>query len=68
MTWLLYWESFEALHHFANSSHHTSLTKWYNEKSKGKDYHIGVMHETYDVPAHHWETIYVNMKPFGLGK
>ena len=65
---MLYWESAEALHYYANSSKHVDLMKWYMERSKATGYHIGVMHEMYDVPASHWETIYLNMRPFGLGE
>jgi hypothetical protein len=29
--------------------------------------HIGIMHETYAVPKGHWETVYLNFTPFGMG-
>jgi len=55
------------LHHYANSGKHVDIAKWYLAKAKGDKYHIGIMHEVYDVPAGHWETIYLNMRPFGFG-
>lgn len=68
IVWLLYWDNHDALHHYANNGKHYQAMKWYNTRAKSKGFHIGVMHEVYDVPRQHWETIYVNMKPFGLGK
>ncbi|EXJ91412.1 hypothetical protein A1O1_04524, partial [Capronia coronata CBS 617.96] len=65
--WLLYWETPEALHHFASSSMHPKLVQEYQARAKDTGYHLGVMHEVYDVPARHWETIYVNMRPFAMG-
>jgi len=35
---------------------------------KGKHLSVGIMHETYVVPAGNWETIYHNFVPFGLGE
>lgn len=28
--------------------------------------HIGIMHETYEVPQGHWENISHNFRPFGI--
>lgn len=30
--------------------------------------HIGIMHEVFAAPKGHWESCFVNMKPFGMGK
>jgi heme-degrading monooxygenase HmoA len=69
IVWLIYWESLEALHHWANSESHSNAMRMYQTKSqKNSNYPLAVMHETYDVPAGHWETIYLNFRPFGLGK
>jgi len=29
---------------------------------------VGVWHETYEIKPGNWESIYVNMPPFGAGK
>ncbi|EXJ93248.1 hypothetical protein A1O3_01805 [Capronia epimyces CBS 606.96] len=65
--WLLYWETPEALHHFAISSMHPKLVQEYQRQASASGYHVGIMHEVYDVPARHWETIYLNMRPFAMG-
>jgi hypothetical protein len=67
VVWFLYWKSAADLHSFANSGKHAAIMRWYNDKAKAPKFHIGVAHEVYEVPAGNWETIYVNMRPFGLG-
>ena len=37
-------------------------------KSIGTDGSVGIWHETYSATAGSYETMYVNMPPFGLGK
>jgi hypothetical protein len=65
MAWISYWRSLEDLQAFALAEFHQKGLKWY---MKGKHLSIGVMHETYVVPAGNWETIYHNTVPFGLGE
>jgi hypothetical protein len=63
--WISYWRSLEDLQAFAQAEAHQKGLKWY---LKGKHPSIGIMHETYVVPAGNWETIYHNFVPFGLGE
>jgi hypothetical protein len=65
MAWISYWRSLEDLQAFALAEVHQKGLKWY---MKGKNPSVGVMHETYVVPAGNWETIYHNIVPFGLGE
>jgi hypothetical protein len=55
--WISYWRSLEDLQAFAQAEAHQKGLKWY---MKGKHPSIGIMHETYVVPAGNWETIYHN--------
>jgi hypothetical protein len=63
--WISYWRSLEDLQAFAQAEAHQKGFQWY---MKGKHPSIGIMHETYVVPAGNWETIYHNFVPFGLGE
>ncbi|KAE9379470.1 hypothetical protein N431DRAFT_327642 [Stipitochalara longipes BDJ] len=63
--WISYWRSLEHLQAFAQAEAHQKGFQWY---MKGKHPSIGIMHETYVVPAGNWETIYHNFVPFGLGE
>lgn len=69
VTLIQYWESVEKLHAFANDAqrtHRPAWTEFYRRAYKRQD--VGIWHETYVVPAHTIESIYVNMPPLGLGK
>ncbi|KAH8751525.1 hypothetical protein BGZ57DRAFT_951197 [Hyaloscypha finlandica] len=63
--WISYWRSLEHLQAFAQAEAHQKGLNWY---MKGKHPSVGIMHETYVVPAGNWETIYHNFVPFGLGQ
>jgi hypothetical protein len=65
MTWLSYWKNLEGLGGFATSAAHRLGAVNYEKK---KYPNMGIMHETYHAPKGHWETIYDNMPPWGLGK
>ena len=62
-----YWRSFEHLERFARDSSLPHLAAWrgYNRRV-GKDGDVGVWHETYQVSAGRYETIYANMPMLGL--
>jgi Domain of unknown function (DUF4188) len=62
--WISYWKSLDHLHAFARGDSHHRGWDWY---TRGDFKHIGIMHETYVVPAGSWESIYHNFRPFGLG-
>ena len=65
--YLSYWRSMEDLHAFNQSKYHAEGLKWWAENHK-RCPHIGIFHETFEAPPHHWETIYENMHPFGMGE
>ncbi|KAJ8066261.1 hypothetical protein OCU04_005343 [Sclerotinia nivalis] len=65
MIWISYWKSIEHPQRFANGDSHR---KGWDSYLRGEHPHLGIMHETYDVPAGNWETICHNFTQFGLGK
>lgn len=64
-----YWRSMEQLLAYAKSKQAQHLPAWqaFNQ-SVGTDGSVGIWHETYTATAGSYETIYVNMPAFGLGK
>ena len=67
--WILqWWKSFEHLESYAHSKNHNHLPAWktFNEKA-GRTGSVGIWHETYKVGRYDSETMYINMKPKGLG-
>lgn len=62
-----YWRSIEHLHAFAHGDAHRAGWDWWNRTIKQHD-HLGIMHETFAVPANGWENIYVNFHPIGMGE
>jgi hypothetical protein len=63
-----YWRSFEQLHAYAHAREAKHLPAWaaFN-RSVGNNGSVGVWHETYQVAAGHYESVYVNMPMWGLG-
>lgn len=60
-----YFRSYEGLHAFAHSEIHRNAWDWWNTNIQ-KHKHLSIYHESYDVPAGHWETIYANTHASGL--
>lgn len=65
-----YWRSYEHLERFARNPDQTHFPAWVafnkaNAKTRGD---VGIWHETYSIPAGHYEAIYSGMPPYGLGK
>lgn len=64
-----YWRSFEDLEKFARSPSESHLPAWQRfNKAVGGDGSVGIFHETYEVPAGKYESVYGNMPIFGLAK
>lgn len=65
---LQYWRSIEQLLAYASDKNSEHLPAWkaFN-KAVGTDGSVGIWHETYIVKAGSYESVYVNMPPFGLG-
>lgn len=61
-----YWRSMEDLHAFAHGPLHREGWEWWNRTVKQHPY-LAIYHELYAVSGKHWETIYVNSEPSGLG-
>lgn len=70
LTLIQFWRSSEHLNAYAQSREHVHLPAWraFNQKAKTAGGAVGIWHETYRVAAGEYETVYVNMPAFGLGK
>lgn len=64
---LSYWKSAAHLHAYAHSPTHRAGWDWWAKANKSYP-HIGIMHETFAVPAGGWENIYQNFWPVGMGE
>ncbi|KAM0435347.1 hypothetical protein ACHAPT_003441 [Fusarium lateritium] len=60
-----YFRDVESLNRFAHEELHRKVWDWMN---KEKPEHIGIFHETFCVPAHAYETIYLNCHPVLMGR
>lgn len=65
-----YWESWEKLHAWATDPKRRHLPAWLKmNRDVGLNGDVGTWHETYVVKDRkHFECLYVNMPPHGLGK
>jgi Domain of unknown function (DUF4188) len=63
-----YWRSFDDLHTYAHAPGREHRPAWQAfNKAIGGDGSVGIYHETYIVEPGHYESVYANMPPFGLG-
>lgn len=53
-------------HAFAHAPLHRDAWTWWEKTIKAHNF-IGVNHEIYEAEAGHWENIYLNFQPTGLG-
>ena len=68
--WMLqYWRSAADLNAYAHAAERAHLPAWaaFN-RLVGVSGDVGIWHETYVVGPGRYETVYVNMPPFGLGR
>jgi hypothetical protein len=64
-----YWRSMDQLMDYAKSQNAAHLPAWREfNRHVGKTGSVGIWHETYAVSPGSYETIYVNMPAFGLGR
>ncbi|KJR82036.1 uncharacterized protein SPSK_03541 [Sporothrix schenckii 1099-18] len=69
----IYFRSYAGLHRFAHAAGgvHREAWDYWSTVVAGKASTVGhlfsIMHEAYEVPAQHWESIYINYQPTGLG-
>jgi hypothetical protein len=64
-----YWRSMEQLLAYATNREAEHLPAWkaFNQ-AVGTNGAVGIWHETYGISPGRFESVYVNMPPFGLGK
>lgn len=62
----IYFENEEALHTYSHGPLHTKAMEWWNQTA-AKHKYIGIMHEVFACPKQHWEGVYINYHPTGLG-
>ena len=66
---LQYWRSLDQLLAYARNKDAEHLPAWHAfNKAVGTTGTVGIWHETYAASPGSYETIYVNMPPFGLGR
>lgn len=64
-----YWSSVDKLMTYASDRTAKHYPAWVAfNRAIGTDGDVGIWHETYSVPRGNFESIYVNMPAFGLGK
>ncbi|CAM3537103.1 DUF4188 domain-containing protein [Deinococcus frigens] len=65
-----FWRSAEDLNAYARARENVHLPAWraFNQKARSSDGAVGIWHETYRVQPGQYETVYVNMPKFGLGR
>ena len=64
-----YWRSMEQLMSYSTSKTGEHLPAWKDfNRLVGTNGDVGIWHETYRVRPGDYESVYVNMMPFGLGK
>jgi esterase/lipase superfamily enzyme len=67
-TMVQYWQSAEKLIAYASDrtgAHYPAWAEFYRRVGKNGD--VGIWHETYVVPRHAFESVYVNMPAHGMG-
>ena len=63
-----YWRSMDQLLAYAKARDAAHLPAWRDfNRRVGRDGSVGIWHETYAATPGSYESIYVNMPPFGLG-
>ncbi|HCG4536382.1 DUF4188 domain-containing protein [Ureibacillus chungkukjangi] len=62
-----YWRSTDDLLSYAKNEKHLTAWKKFNQKAGNNDA-VGIYHETYQICKGNYESIYVNMPKYGLGK
>lgn len=64
-----YWRSMEQLLAYAKNKEAEHLPAWRSfNTAVGTDGSVGIWHESYKVAPGGYESVYLNMPPFGLGK
>ncbi|KAB3542557.1 DUF4188 domain-containing protein [Bacillus safensis] len=62
-----YWKSTDDLLAYAKMEKHLAAWKEFNQRARNNE-SVGIFHETYQIQAGSYESIYVNMPSYGLGQ
>ena len=64
-----YWRSFDQLEAYARTQDREHWPAWvaFNKRVRNSRGDVGIWHETYQIRAGEYETVYSGMPPFGLG-
>ncbi|MFE5470327.1 DUF4188 domain-containing protein [Bacillus safensis] len=62
-----YWKSTDDLLAYAKMEKHLTAWKEFNQRARNTDA-VGIYHETYQIQAGSYESIYVNMPSYGLSQ
>ncbi|WP_424925092.1 DUF4188 domain-containing protein [Bacillus safensis] len=62
-----YWKSTDDLLAYAKMEKHLAAWKEFNQRARNNDA-VGIYHETYQIQAGSYESIYVNMPSYGLSQ
>lgn len=66
---LSYWQSPAHLQRFASAADQPHVGPWRRFMARAAgDPAVGIWHETYSITPGHYEVVYANMPPFGLGR
>jgi fumagillin biosynthesis monooxygenase len=64
----MYFRDMQGLHAFSQSKEHRDGREFLEGfRKQGNHHHITVFHETFDVAAGNWETVYLDAEPSLLG-
>lgn len=69
IVYLQYWHSYDALENYAHNpskKHRSAWSEFYKRIGTSGD--VGIWHEAYRIAPGHYECVYINMPPFGLGR
>ncbi|KAK3332855.1 hypothetical protein B0T19DRAFT_457843 [Cercophora scortea] len=67
MLFVMYFKNLAGLHKFAHDAEHRKGWEFLEKMNAEGKGHITAFHETFEVPAGGWETIYLNSEPVLLG-
>ncbi|GLJ01640.1 hypothetical protein OAS1_08880 [Bacillus sp. YKCMOAS1] len=62
-----YWKSTDDLLAYAKMEKHLAAWKRFNQMARNNDA-VGIYHETYQIQAGSYESVYVNMPSYGLSQ
>lgn len=64
-----YWRSYDHLESYASNKSYVHKETWHRYfKKVGLNGDVGIWHETYRIEPGKFESVYLNMPPFGLGR